>query len=115
MFIANKVLVARVLTADKVGGAGRGSKLKSVESKTGILSKSQKLAKLGKKSLKSGSLPNFHAKKNELSFLTPKTRATFNRLRLIFTKPSILWHFDPEYYIWIEIDALGYTISEMLC
>ena len=42
---------------------------------------------------------NFNAKENELSFLTPKARAAFNCLRLVFTKAPILWYLDPECYI----------------
>ena len=48
------------------------------------------------------------------SFLNPKARAAFNRLRLVFTKAPIFWHFNPKCHIWIEIDALGYTIGGVL-
>ena len=82
--------------------------------KTRKLSKFQKSAKLEKKLWKSENLPNFDAKKNGPSFLTPKARCVFNCLQLIFTKAPILWHFDLKYYIWIEIDALGYEINRVL-
>ena len=92
--------------------------------KLGKLSKSLKLSKSGnskcknsaksKKPSKIGNSPNFDTQKAGPSFLTPKTRAAFNRLRLTFTKAPILQHFDPEYYIWIEIDASDYAISAVL-
>ena len=53
-------------------------------------SKSQKSAKLRKNLSKSGNLSSFDAKNNGPSFLTPKARAAFNRLRLTFTKALIL-------------------------
>ena len=86
----------------------------SGKSKGQKMSKSQKLAKSGKNSLKSGNSPNFGAKKSGPSFLTPKARSAFNRLRLSFTKAPILWHFDPECHIWIETDASGYAIGGVL-
>ena len=48
------------------------------------------------------------------SFLTYKAKAAFNRLQLAFSKASILQYFDLECYIWIENDALGYAIGDML-
>ena len=63
---------------------------------------------------KSGNLPNFDAKENGPSFLTPNARTAFNHLRLAFTKASILQHFDLKCYIWIETDASGYVISGVL-
>ena len=86
--------------------------------------KSQKLAKFwklsnsrkskgekSKKPSKNRNLLNFNATKAEPNFLIPSARAAFNRLWLAFIKAPILWHFDPEYYIWIEIDASDYVIS----
>ena len=78
------------------------------------MSKSQKSAKSEKKSSKSGNLPNFDAKNNRPSFLTSKAKTAFNYLWLTFTKAPILQHFDPESYIWIKTDALGYVIGGML-
>ena len=83
-----------------------------MESKIGK-SECQKLFK-SKKLLKSSNSPKFNAKENEPSFLTPKARAIFIRLRLAFTKAPILYHFNLEFYIWIETDALGYAISDVL-
>ena len=116
-----------VLVADEIGGVEGGSELIEKcgkSSKTGKLFKSRKLFKSGKskakKSAKSknsskiGNSPNFDATKAGPSFLTPKARAAFNRLRLAFTKAPILQHFGPEYHIRIKIDASGYAISGML-
>ena len=119
---ANKVLGAKVLAANEVGDVGDGDGLsdrsKYVEPKTGRLenqktSKSRNLAK-SKKQSKSGNSPKFDATKAGPSFLTPKARATFNRLRLAFIKAPILWHFESEYHIWIKTDALSYAISGVL-
>ena len=95
--------------------AKRSKKLsKSGKSKREKMSKFWNLAKLGKKLSKSWNLTNFDATKDGPKFLTPDTRAAFNRLRLAFTEASILRHFDPKCHIWIEIDALGYAIGGML-
>ena len=98
--------------------------IRSLLKKSGKLSKSLKLFKLRnskgknlaelKKPSKSGNLYNFDAKKFGPSFLTPKARAVFNRLRLAFTKTLILWHFYLECHIWIETDALHHAISGVL-
>ena len=117
------MLGARVFAANEVYDAGSsGDRLndgsKFVKSKTRRsnnqkTSKSRKLAK-SKKLSKNGNSPNFNAKNSGLSFLTPKARAAFNRLQLAFTKALILWYFDPECYIQIKIDALGYAIGSVL-
>ena len=54
------------------------SKPKDLKSKK--LSKSWKLAKLGKKLSKNRNSPNFNTKKNELSFLILNARMAFNCL-----------------------------------
>ena len=95
------------------------STLRSQENLKGKkLAKSQKSSKCkgekSKKTTKSGNSPNFGATESRSSFLTPKTRAAFNCLRLAFTKAPILRYFDPEYYIWIEADASGYAIDGVL-
>ena len=94
------------------GGGGELAKKSEKLSKSGN-SKGKKLAK-SKKPSKSGNSPNFDAKEVGLSFLTPKARAAFNRLRLAFTKAPILRYFDPEYHIWIKTNALGYAIGGVL-
>ena len=95
--------------SDSVEHAKKSGKLKGQKT-----SKSQKLVKLGKNLSKSGNSPNFGTTDTEPSFLTPDARGAFNHLRLAFTKAPILWHFDPECHIWIEIDALGYAIGSVL-
>ena len=104
-------------------GVGGGGGIELAK-KSGKLSKGLKSSKSGnlkrknltksKKLSKSGNLPNFDAKKAGPSFLTPKPKAAFNRLRLAFTKAPILWHFHPECHIRIETDASGYAISGVL-
>ena len=91
-------------------GKSKGQKM----SKSQKSAKSRKSSKSGKNSSKSGNSPNFSATKSGPSFLTPKARSAFNRLRLAFTEALILRHFDPKCHIWIKTDALGYAISGVL-
>ena len=60
------------------------------KSKSKKLFKSQKLAKLEKKLLKSENSLNYDAKEIKLNFLSFDTRKTFNCLLLAFIKVSIL-------------------------
>ena len=53
------------------------------------LFKSWKPAKSGNNLSKNGNSPNFNAKNSKPSFLTSKTMASFNRLRLAFIKALI--------------------------
>ena len=78
------------------------------------LFKFQKSAKSGKKLSKSENLPNFNAKKNGSSFLTPKARVAFNYLWLAFIESLILLHFNLKCHIWIKTDVSGYTIGRTL-
>ena len=48
------------------------------------------------------------------TFLTSGTKKAFNQLRKVLTKAMIFQYFDLEYYIWIETNALGYTIDRSL-
>ena len=98
---------------DRFGGSMKHAK-KSGKSKGQKMSKSQKLAKSGKNSSKSENLPNFGATESEPSFLTPKARSAFDRLRLAFTKTPILRYFDPKYHIRIETDISSYAIGGVL-
>ena len=98
---------------DGVEHAKKSGKSKGQKSSKSGNSEGKKLAK-SKKPSKSGNLPNFNAKEAGPSFLTPKARSAFNRLRLAFTEALILRHFDPECHIWIETDALGYAIGGVL-
>ena len=106
---------------NKFGGDGVEHAKKSEKSKGQKSAKSRKLSKSEKsKGEKSKKLPkigntlNFDAKNTGPSFLTPKARSAFNRLRLAFTKALILRHFDPECYIWIETNASSYAIGGVL-
>ena len=102
----NKVLGAKVLTANEVGDVegddgsndrskhmmpkiGRSESQKSAKSQKLSKSRKSKGEKL-KKPSKSGNSPNFDAKDRELSFLTPEARSAFNRLWLAFTKAPVL-------------------------
>ena len=89
------ILLLQLLVADELFAANEIGEVEGSDelmekceklSKIGKLSKFQKLAKLKKKLSKSGNSPNFNAKKNEPSFLTPNAEMTFNRLWLAFIK-----------------------------
>ena len=71
-----------------------------IEKKVQKLSKSKNLSK-SKKTVGS-------------DFLTPKAKLAFTKLRQAFVKALILYHFNPERYIWIKTDVLGYTIDRVL-
>ena len=86
----------------------------SGKSKSEKMSKSWKLAKLGKKLSKNKNLTNSNTMEDRLKFLTSNARITFNRLWLTFTEAPILWHFDLKCHIWIETDTLCYTIDRVL-
>ena len=95
-------MVLEKLNSEKVGDVEGGDDIGDVEiAKKSRKSKSQITSKSGKskgeklkKSSKSRNSPNFDAKNSAPSFLTPKARSAFNRLRLVFTKASILQYFD---------------------
>ena len=78
----------KLLKTRKLSKGLKLSKLGNLKSKK--LSKSQKSAKSKKELSKSGNSPNLDAKKNELSFLIPNARITFNYLWLTFIKALIL-------------------------
>ena len=99
---------------DGFSGHGVEYAKKSRKLKGQKTSKSRKSVKSEKNSSKSWNSPNFGATKTESSFLTLKARAPFNCLRLAFTQAPIFQHFDPKCYIWIETDALGYIIGNVL-
>ena len=98
----------------KVDGVGVGGNGVEHAKKSEKTSKSWKLSKSGKMSSKSGNSTNSDATEDGSKFLTPDARTAFNRLQLAFTEAPILWHFDPEYHIWIETDILGYAIGGVL-
>ena len=51
------------------------------------------------------------SKKTELGFLISGARIAFTELRQAFVKALILYHFNPECHIRIEIDISGYVID----
>ena len=68
---------------------------------------------VGKKDQKmSKSKKLFKSKKTlESNFFTPRARLAFTELRQAFVKAPILYYFDLEYHIWVEMDILDYTIG----
>ena len=52
--------------------------------------------------------------KSTLDFLILGAKLAFTELSQAFLKALILHHFDPERYIQIETDVLGYAIGEVL-
>ena len=48
------------------------------------------------------------------TFLNANARQAFTQLRQMFTKASILSHFDLERHIRVEIDTFSYIISSVL-
>ena len=103
------------ISGNGVEHAKKSGKLsKSGKSKSEKTSKSRNSAKSGKKLSKSGNSTNFDAIEDGPKFLTSDAKTAFNHLWLAFTKAPILRYFDPECYIWIETDVLGYVIDGML-
>lgn len=49
-----------------------------------------------------------------ITFLTPGAKLAFAKLRQAFNTAQILQHFHPQCDIQIEMDVLGYTISQIL-
>ena len=64
---------------------------------------------VGKKVQKTSKSKNLF--KSILDFLTLGAKLAFIKLRQVFLKAPILYHFDPERYIRIETNASGYAIS----
>ena len=100
--------------SDGVDGGGVKIAKKSGKLKGQKIFKSQKLSKSRKNSSNSENSSNFDAIESGPSFLIPKARSAFNRLRLAFTKAPILQYFDPEYYIRIKTNTSGYVIGGVL-
>ena len=78
----------------------------------GAVGRSDMLKKLtySKSWTKSGNSNN----SEESKFLTSKAKEILNRLRQVFTKAPILWHFNSECYIQIETNASDYAIGGVL-
>lgn len=47
-------------------------------------------------------------------FLTLRARLIFAKLRYVFIKILILYHFDLKWFILFKTNALGYTIGKVL-
>ena len=78
-----------------------GGKVEDDEVKKKKMSQSKTLSK-SKKTLRSS------------DFLTLRTKLVFTKLRQVFFKTPILYHFDSKRHIWIETDLSRYTIGGVL-
>ena len=58
--------------------------------------------------------PDSRNKKVGIGFFTPKTRLAFTHLKQTFVEAPIFHHFNLKSYIWIETDASGYAIGNVL-
>ena len=56
----------------------------------------------------------FKSKKTKSGFFTSRSRMALIKLRQVFIKAPILYHFDPKYYIRVEMDASSYAIGVVL-
>ena len=69
---------------------------------------------VGKKVQKTSKSKNLSKSKKTVGssdFFTPGAKLAFTKLRQVFPKAPIFYHFDLEPYIRIETDALDYTID----
>ncbi len=94
----------------RTGGDGVGG---SFENRTTAakLGKSKKLTKSKRTDLPKA---NFARVNSGTDFLTTKAKKALIHLRKAFIEAPILRHFDLEYHIWIETNALGYAIGGVL-
>ena len=106
----------------RVGGSrvGReGSKLDGSKFYSGKVDSSEiEDDEVGKKVQKKSKFKNSSKSKNlsksTLDFLTPGAKLAFTKLRQVFLKALILYHFNPERHIRIETDKSDYVISGIL-
>ena len=63
------------------------------------------------KTTKSKNLSKSKKTVGSLNFFTFKAKLPFIKLRQVFFKARILYHFNLERYIWIKTDVLGYAIG----
>ena len=70
--------------------------------------------KIGKKGQQSSKNLSKSKKTTRSDFLTLGARLVFTKLRQVFVKAPILYHFDLEHHIWVETDASSYIISRVL-
>ena len=71
---------------------------------------------VGKKVQKTSKSKNLSKSKTvgSLDFLTPRAKLVFTKLRQVFFKALILYHFDSKCHIRMETDVSGYAIGEVL-
>ena len=50
----------------------------------------------------------------DIGYLICNIKAAVMQLRKVFTRVSIFWHFDLEYYTWIKINVFAHTIGRVL-
>ena len=102
---------ANFLTRPGIGGVGVGDDSKArynnkvnneVDNKDEVRKKGQNLSKF--KNL-------FKFKKTESGFFISRARMAFTQRRQAFIKALILYHFDLEYHIQVEIDESSYAIG----
>ena len=87
------------------GGELDGSWMNNIEVDGGEV-EDDKVVKKGRNLSKS--------KKTDLDFLISGARKAFTKLKQVFIKAPILYHFDPKRHIRVETDASGYTIVGVL-
>ena len=99
-----------------IGGDGRagcdGSKLdksKIDNNEVGSDKVDNEVGKKGQKTSKSKKLSKSKKTIGSSDFFTFGAKLVFTKLKQAFFKAPILYHFDPEHYIQIEMDTLGYA------
>ena len=72
-----------------------------------------KVDEVGKRGQKTSKSKNLSKSKKTVrsDIFTPRAKLAFTELRQAFFIALILYHFNPERYIRIEMDASGYTIG----
>lgn len=55
----------------------------------------------------------YHTKTFRLDFLTLQAKLALIKLRQVFVKHLIFYHFHPKYYTQIEINIFSYVIGEL--
>lgn len=53
-------------------------------------------------------------KNSRTRFLIPRAKLAFAKLKKAFKSTPMLFYFDPEYYIRIKTDVLGYAIDKIV-
>ena len=101
---------------DEVSGDSRarrsGSKMDDVE----VDGSEVEVDEVGKKARKTSKSKNLSKSQKTVGsdFLTPGAKLAFTKLRQVFLKALIFYHFDPDRHIRIETDVSGYAIGIVL-